>query len=96
MSKITIQVKRYKERNTEHRARETDSGGFASFAGPEIRFSVVKDVPIKPQSQESAVAEMEKLGYNFWLFMDSESKQMRVVFKRLDSTYGLLQPIKSK
>ena len=94
MAKMEIQVKKYKERHAEHRGRETDYSGFAAPAGPEIRFSVVKDVPVKAQGREDAVAEMEKLGYNFWLFMDKQSKQMRVVFKRLDGTYGLLQPVK--
>ena len=62
--------------------------------GPEIRFSVVKDVPLKPMNKEEAVMEMEKLGYNFWVFQVRDSKQLQVVFKRLDSTYGLLQPVK--
>ncbi|HAH32094.1 MAG TPA: ribosome-associated translation inhibitor RaiA [Elusimicrobia bacterium] len=94
MSKMEIQVKKYKERHARHRGPEMDLSGFTTLVGPEIRFSVVKDVPIKPQGREDAVVEMEKLGYNFWLFLDKESKQMRVVFKRLDSTYGLLQPVK--
>jgi putative sigma-54 modulation protein len=94
MGKMEMQIKKYKERHSEHRANEVDLSGFATLVGPEVRFSVVKDVPIKPQDRDAAVAEMEKLGYNFWLFLDKESKQMRVVFKRLDSTYGLLQPVK--
>ena len=43
---------------------------------------------------EEAVMEMEKQGYNFWLYQEKATKQMQVVFKRLDSTYGLLQPVK--
>ncbi len=45
-------------------------------------------------TREEAVIEMEKLGFNFWLFVDKESKQTQVVFKRLDSTYGILMPVK--
>ena len=95
MDKMEVQVKKYKERFTDHHATETvDMGEFTTLVGPEIRFSVVKDVPLKPMNKEEAVIEMEKLGFNFWMFQDKGSKQLQVVFKRLDSTYGLLQPVK--
>ncbi|OGR65744.1 MAG: ribosomal subunit interface protein [Elusimicrobia bacterium GWB2_63_22] len=95
MDKMEAQIKKYKERFTDHHATETvDLGEFTTLMGPEIRFSVVKDVPLKPMNKEEAVIEMEKIGYNFWMFQDRGSKQLQVVFKRLDSTYGLLQPVK--
>lgn len=95
MDKMEVQIKKYKERFTDHHATETvDMGEFTTLVGPEIRFSVVKDVPLKPMNKEEAVMEMEKLGYNFWLFQVRGSKNLQVVFKRLDSTYGLLQPVK--
>ncbi|OGS12624.1 MAG: hypothetical protein A2285_02540 [Elusimicrobia bacterium RIFOXYA12_FULL_57_11] len=95
MDKIEIQVKKYKERFTDHHATESvDLGEMTTLMGPEIKFSVVKDVPLKPMNKEEAVIEMEKLGFNFWLYMEKGSRQLQVVFKRLDSTYGLLQPVK--
>ncbi len=95
MDKMEVQIKKYKERFTDHHASEVvDLSEFTTLAGPEIRFSVVKDVPLKPMNREEAVVEMEKLGFNFWLFQEKGSKQLQVVFKRLDSTYGLLQPVK--
>ena len=95
MDKIEIQVKKYKERFTDHHATETvDLGEMTTLMGPEIKFSVVKDVPLKPMNKEEAVIEMEKLGFNFWLYQEKATKQLQVVFKRLDSTYGLLQPVK--
>jgi len=95
MDKIEMQVKKYKERFTDHHATESvDLGELTTLVGPEIKFSVVKDVPLKPMNKEEAVIEMEKLGFNFWLYQEKASKQLNVVFKRLDSTYGLLQPVK--
>lgn len=95
MDKMEAQIKKYKERFTDHHAAEVTHGEeFTTLVGPEIRFSVVKDVPLKPMNKEEAVIEMEKLGFNFWMFQDRGSKQLQVVFKRLDSTYGLLQPVK--
>ena len=95
MDKIEIQVKKYKEKLSDYRKEDVYSyREIPGIISPEIRFSVIKDVSIKPMNKEEAVLEMEKLGYNFWLFMDKKEKQMRVVFKRLDNTYGILQPVK--
>lgn len=95
MDKIEIQIKKYKEKFKEYNIQEVKSlKETASTIGPEIKFSVVKNVPVRPMDKEEAVLEMERLGYNFWLFMNKTSKQIQVVFKRLDSTYGLLQPVK--
>lgn len=95
MDKIETQVKKYKERLSEFKAEDVYYYKElpASFS-PEIPSFVVKDVPVKPMTKEDAVAEMEKLGYNFWLFLDKKTKQMQVVFKRLDNSYGLLKPVK--
>lgn len=94
MAKMESQVKKYKERFAEHRHQQVDMTEFVASGAPQVTFSVIKDVPLKPLSREEAVREMEKLGFNFWLFMDKDSRQMQVVFKRLDSTYGLLQPVR--
>jgi putative sigma-54 modulation protein len=95
MDKIEIQIKRYKEKFKEYNVQEVKSlKEITPYMGPEIKFSIVKNVPIKPMNKEEAVLVMEKLGYNFWLFMNKSSKQLQVVFKRLDSTYGILQPVK--
>jgi putative sigma-54 modulation protein len=95
MDKIETQVKRYKERS--HDYRNDDVYNYKEIPAPispEIRFSVIKEIPIRPMHREDAVVEMEKLGYNFWLFLDKKTKQMHVVFKRLDNSYGLIQPVK--
>ena len=95
MTKMEAQVKKYKEKFSEHRGLSgAEMSEFTTLIGPQVVFSVVKDVSIKPMNREEAVKEMEKLGYNFWMFMEKDSKRMQVVFKRLDSTYGLLLPVR--
>ena len=95
MDKIAIQLKKYKEKTKKHRVHQShDFSDFSAVMGPEVKISVVKDVSSKPIGIEEAVFEMEKTGYNFWFFMDKSSKQMQVVFKRLDASYGVLQPLK--
>ena len=95
MDKIEIQLKKYKGKTKNHRVNKThDFSDFSAVVGPKIKISVIKDVSSKPMNIEEAVFEMEKAGYNFWFFMDKPSKQMQVVFKRLDNSYGILQSLK--
>jgi putative sigma-54 modulation protein len=95
LEKIEKQAKRYKEKEIALRNNPQDID-YTPVSPIDIKFSVVKNVPVKPMTREEAVIEMEKLGYNFWLFLDKETNQPQVVFKRLDSTYGILLPTKAK
>lgn len=62
----------------------------------DVKFSVIKQVEVSPMNPEDAAYEMERLGYSFWMFLDETSKQINLIFKRLDGTYGLIKPIKKK
>ena len=62
----------------------------------DVKFSVIKQVEVSPMNPEDAAYEMERLGYSFWMFLDEASKQINLIFKRLDGTYGLIKPIKKK
>ena len=62
----------------------------------DVKFSVIKQVEVLPMNPEDAAYEMERLGYSFWMFLDEDSKQINLIFKRLDGTYGLIKPVKKK
>lgn len=47
---------------------------------------------IKPMEVDDAIAQMEMLGHNFFLFMNAETSVMCVVYRRNDGDYGLLEP----
>ena len=69
---------------------------FRSAPQADVKFSVIKQVEVHPMNPEDAAYEMERLGYTFWMFMDEDSKQINLIFKRLDGTYGLIQPVRTK
>lgn len=96
VDKIDVQIKKYKERLKKHRQNDTLSIKTMEAGIPEaeIRFSVVKQLPLYPMDRDEAVSEMERLGYDFWMFMEKSTRQISVVFRRQDDTYGLLQPVK--
>lgn len=46
----------------------------------------------KPMSAEDAINQMELLGHNFFVFRDSDSEDINIVYKRHDG-YGLIEQI---
>lgn len=56
----------------------------------EPRIVRTKKISMKPMSEEEAVLQMELLGHNFFVFDDVDS-EMKVVYKRKDGNYGLIE-----
>ena len=46
----------------------------------------------KGMSLEKACVQMELLGHNFYVFFNSETEEVNVVYKRKGNTYGLIEP----
>lgn len=51
-----------------------------------------KTIPIKPVSVEEAILQMNMLGHDFFVFINADTEETNVVYKRKDNTYGLLEP----
>lgn len=47
---------------------------------------------MKPMFPEDACIEMELLGHNFYMFLNAETDQVNVVYKRKGNNYGLIEP----
>ena len=47
---------------------------------------------MKPVNPEEACLQMEMLGHTFFVFLNSETEQVNVVYKRKNGTYGLIEP----
>ena len=52
----------------------------------------VKKFNIKPMSAEEAILQMELVEHNFFVFKDSDTDNVNVIYKRKDGNYGLLEP----
>lgn len=51
-----------------------------------------KKFAMKPMDPEEACVQMELLGHNFYVFRNSETDEVNVVYKRKGNTYGLIEP----
>ena len=58
-----------------------------------IKIDKTKKFAIKPMSAEEAVLQMELVGHNFFVFFDSDTEEVNVVYKRKNGTYGLIEPV---
>ena len=58
----------------------------------EICIIRTKRFDMKPMYPEDACVQMELLGHNFYVFINAESGNVNVVYKRKGNTYGLIEP----
>lgn len=50
-----------------------------------------KNLELKPITLDEAIFEMESIGHDFYLYLDTDDEKVSVVYKREDGGYGLLQ-----
>lgn len=73
------------------------SGAFDGYQGledeePEFELVRTKTIPIKPQSVDEAILQMNMLGHKFYMFRNSANDSVAVVYRREDGGYGLIEP----
>ena len=93
---IERQLKKYKGRLADH-----DMGAAGSFKkdflendyadDDEIKIVRTKKFDIKPMYPEDACVQMELLGHSFFVFVNAETEQVSVVYKRKGGSYGLIE-----
>ena len=52
----------------------------------------IKSFAVKPMDPEEAVMEMELLGHSFYVFLNSQTNEVNVIYKRQNDSYGLIEP----
>ena len=93
---IERQLRKYKnklidkEQNAAHLSQsfiEADD-----YEDEDIQIIRSKKFAMKPMDPEEACVQMELLGHNFFVFRNSETDEVNVVYKRKGNTYGLIEP----
>jgi len=52
----------------------------------------VKRFEMKPMTPEDAALQMEALGHTFFVFRNSDTDEINVIYRRHDGNYGLIEP----
>ncbi|MBQ3932892.1 MAG: ribosome-associated translation inhibitor RaiA [Lachnospiraceae bacterium] len=93
---IERQLKKYKNKIIDkNQARENFKAEYIDKDYDEddtIKIIRTKKFGIKPMDPEEACVQMELLGHNFYVFRNSETDEVNVVYKRKSNTYGLIEP----
>lgn len=58
----------------------------------EVQIIRTKKFDIKPMYPEDACVQMELLGHSFFAFVNAETDDINVVYRRKGGTYGILEP----
>lgn len=51
-----------------------------------------KKFDMQAMTEEEAILQMELLGHNFFVYMNGDTGEINVVYKRRDNNYGLIEP----
>ncbi len=62
-------------------------------AGQERQIVKTKRFAIEPMFEEDAVAAMDDLGHDFYVFVNAENERLCVIYRRKDGNYGLIEPV---
>lgn len=92
-------LRRLKERLiTRHRRAEKRLNGVASGVEEtseddrRLQIERVKQFAVKPMTPQEAALQMETLGHSFYLFLNADTDQYGVLYRRRGGTLGLIEP----
>ncbi|MGZ4431713.1 MAG: ribosome hibernation-promoting factor, HPF/YfiA family [Gaiellales bacterium] len=100
--KLERQVKRYRERRTRKGAQHATH---AAHEPPpvatlpeedEAMIVKTKQFNMKPMNEEEALLQLELIGHDFFVFINAESDEVNVIYKRRDGNYGLIEPTRGE
>lgn len=91
------QIRKNKTRIEKKLRSDSFDEAVASIGGIEEEeedFEIVrtKVVPLKPQSVDEAILQMNLLDHQFYVFLNEENGSVNVVYKRSDGGYGIIEP----
>jgi putative sigma-54 modulation protein len=105
VEKMSQQIRRFKGRHYQNRRRQSAAvTAEAQLAATMVAEEDLvdeeevgkivrrKEFILQPLDEEEAVAQMEMLGHDFFVYHDVDAKAINVVYRRRDGQYGLLQP----
>lgn len=95
IDKLERQIRKNKTRIMSKQVKTNKDFSMSAFADEEDlddkKILKRKKVEVKPMNEEEAILQMELLGHQFYMYKDSETNQVVVVYKRTDGNYGVIE-----
>jgi putative sigma-54 modulation protein len=96
VDKLERQLIKFKDRLRERKGSSNlEPVSVVATMTPETsQIARVKRHVLRPMSPEDAAMEMEALGHDFYMFHNSQTNLVSVIYIRQDGDYGMLEPAK--
>ncbi|ADD68082.1 sigma 54 modulation protein/ribosomal protein S30EA [Denitrovibrio acetiphilus DSM 12809] len=99
VDKIEKQLVKYKEKLKDKKIQDKDYDtplklnilDSQSVEDSETRIIITKEMPVKPMDPEEAVMQMDLLNKPFFVFRNSDTNEVAVVYQRDDGNIGLIE-----
>lgn len=96
VSKLQRQIKKYHQKQIDRtqsqesalRGRQLEPEPESEAPGPSI--VKTKNLALKPMAPEEATLQMEMLGHDFFVFVNQETDEVNIVYRRKDGNFGLI------
>lgn len=95
---LEVQIKKNKAK-LEKRYKNNETIRFDNIADikqeveEESQIVKKKRFTLKPMSCDEAILQMDLLRHNFFVYINAETEQVEILYKRKDGNYGLINPI---
>lgn len=101
ISKLNRQIDKYKTqvyRSYKNTERPMPNPGLKDKLIPEEGLTngkIIKKKRFKlhPMSPEEAITHLDLIGHDFYLFINTDTKQINTIYLRKDGDYGLIEPV---
>ncbi len=91
--KIDAQLKKHKERvKSRHKPKASDTMAEA-IPPAETAFTVVRQI-VEPTTPERAAEELDGSERRFLVYLDKDTDQIHVLFRREDESLGIVHPVR--
>jgi putative sigma-54 modulation protein len=95
IDKMIRQIRQHKEKLKDHRHAKPAAAAQASTATTEVvrhnGVAKIKRFKLKPISEEQARDQMDELGHAFFLFLNEDTQELNLLYRRNDGTLGLVE-----
>lgn len=91
--KIDAQLKKHKERiKSRHKPKASDT--MAEAMPPAQNSYAVSRLPVYPTTPEQAAAELDGSDRVFLVYLDKDTDQINVLYRRENESLGIIQPVR--